>query len=228
MKKRMQGVKWKRYWIRANNGPYIREKRKNPLMKEQFLEFSKAPSVPHKLRDDRVPQKVDLAYHMNLQQGDLVQVMLPSCRGPFLEDKVAYALGKQGVVRRVMRKQNLVLVHGMNMKKRFRVNTPVGETMVTTELPIHITNVAPVDPILKKPTRSVFLIRYTMDGECVRISKVSGCAIPDPVPIVREDREELSKRAATQMAVRKRFRGVQNAIVDRRHYQMLARMALGC
>ena len=38
------------------------------------------------------------------------------------------------------------------------------------EMPIHITNIAPVDPVLKKPTR--IKRRYTMHGECVRVSKV--------------------------------------------------------
>ncbi|CAD7934913.1 unnamed protein product [Amoebophrya sp. A120] len=223
MQRRMQGVKWRRWWNRANNEHYIKAKRKNPLMKEEFLEFSRAPSVPHFLRDNRIPQKVDLAYHMNVKQGDLVQVL-------YGRDS-----GRQGVVRKVMRKENCVLVHGMNMKKTFRVNTAVGETLCTTELPIHITNVAPVDPILKKPTR--VKRRYTMHGECVRISKVSGCAMPDPVPIIREDREELLKRFENQSRVHKKYKGItsvnspvvhsteQQRTMAKRHYQMLARMA---
>ncbi|CAD7930592.1 unnamed protein product [Amoebophrya sp. A25] len=209
MKKRMQGAKWQRWWARANNEKLIREKTKDPLKKEQFLEFSKANSWPRHLRDNRMPAKIDLAFYMNIEQGDLVQVLY------------GRDAGKQGVVRRVLRKKNCLLVHGMNMKKTFRVDTKVGETLVTTEMPIHVTNVAPVDPILKKPTR--VKKRYTMHGECVRISKVSGCAMPDPVFVQREEREELFKKWQFQKSLKKSMRGVANQLVDKRHYQMLAK-----
>ena len=39
----------------------------------------------------------------------------------------------------------------------------------TAQVPVHVTNVVLLDPVTKQPTR--VKRRYTMTGECVRISK---------------------------------------------------------
>lgn len=56
---------------------------------------------------------------------------------------------------------------------------------------MHITNVALVDPILKKPT--LVKRRSLMNGERVRICKLSGSALPDPIEpeAVKAARTEL-------------------------------------
>ena len=53
-----------------------------------------------------------------------------------------------------MPKKSAIVVQGVCMKKTFRVKAPGrDEQYVTKELPIHCTNVAHVDPVVKKPTR---------------------------------------------------------------------------
>lgn len=115
------------------------------------------------------------------------------------------------------------------MKKTFRVNPTRAsglnqqDQLVTVEMPIHVTNVAPVDPVIKKPTR--IKRRYTMFGECVRISKVSGCAVPEPVKLEREEREKLRDKYLHTVKIKKKYRGTVSDAVDKRHYQMLAKIA---
>ena len=80
----------------------------------------------------------------NIVRGDLVQVV----EGP---DK-----GRQGIVAKVLRATNRLLVEGVNMKKRFTKPSPgSGEpgATVTRPGPVHYSNVALVDPVTKQPTK---------------------------------------------------------------------------
>ena len=87
-----------------------------------------------------------------IKKGDLVQVI--SGRK---QDKGGDR-GKQGKVLEVLVEQNRVVVEGVNFVSR---HTRVGQTqrgtktggIETVEAPIHISNVAVVDPSSKKPTR---------------------------------------------------------------------------
>merc|ERR1712187_994315 len=115
----------------------------------------------------------------NVQVGDRVQVLFGSEKGT------------QGIVGQILRKTNQVVVTGANLKRSFwnPEPGPGRPSIISVECPIHITNVVLLDPVTKRPTR--VKRRYMMDGECVRISKASGCAMPEPVPVGRNEREEL-------------------------------------
>ena len=84
--------------------------------------------------------------------------------------------GKTGKVIRVDPKRERVYVEGLNMVKRHqrpnpaRPNAQVG--VIEKEGPIHISNVAIVDPKDKKPTR-VGVVRRD-DGRRIRVTKRSG------------------------------------------------------
>jgi large subunit ribosomal protein L24 len=83
-----------------------------------------------------------------IKKGDLVQVI----SGPRDER------GKQGKVLEVLTEQDRVLVQGINyVTKHSRVGQTQRGTKTggieTMEAPIHISNVAVVDPSTKKPTR---------------------------------------------------------------------------
>ncbi len=87
-----------------------------------------------------------------IKKGDLVQVISGSS-----EARGGYR-GKQGRVIEVLAEENRVIVEGVNyVKKHIRVGqTQRGAKtggIETHEAPIHISNVAVVDPKSKKPTR---------------------------------------------------------------------------
>jgi large subunit ribosomal protein L24 len=81
--------------------------------------------------------------------------------------------GKSGQVLRVLRDEARVLVQGVNMVKRHTrpsAGNPGG--IVEKEAPLHISNVAHVDPTSGKPTRVGFKI---LDGgRKVRVARRSG------------------------------------------------------
>jgi large subunit ribosomal protein L24 len=88
----------------------------------------------------------------NIKKGDLVQVIAGR-----KQDKGGDR-GKQGKVLEVLVEQNRVVVEGVNYVTRHtRVGQSQGGTKTggieTVESPIHISNVALVDPSTKKPTR---------------------------------------------------------------------------
>jgi large subunit ribosomal protein L24 len=113
-----------------------------------------------------------------IKKGDLVQVISGSseARGG---DR-----GKQGRVIEVIAEENRVIVEGVNyVKKHIRVGqTQRGAKtggIETHEAPIHISNVAVVDPKSKKPTRVGYETKtVTKNGVKkqvrVRIAKKSG------------------------------------------------------
>ena len=81
--------------------------------------------------------------------------------------------GKRGVVLRVLRKDDRVLVQGVNMVKRHtRPSAQNAGGVVEKEAALHISNVALVDPKLGKPTRIGF--KFLDDGRKVRFAKNSG------------------------------------------------------
>ena len=82
--------------------------------------------------------------------------------------------GKRGAVLRVVTKTDRVLVEGVNVTKRHVKPTqadPQGG-IVEREAPIHISNVALIDPESDRPTR----VRYKNleDGRKVRVAARSG------------------------------------------------------
>ena len=83
--------------------------------------------------------------------------------------------GKKGEVLEVMRADSRVRVQGVNMVKRHRRATQNDAGgIISMEAPLHISNVAHVDPESGAATRVGFEVK---DGEKVRIAKRSGKAL---------------------------------------------------
>ncbi len=88
----------------------------------------------------------------NIKKGDLVQVITGGSQ------ERGGDRGKQGKVIAIDKKSNRVIVEGINLVKK---HVKAGQTdrgtktggIETVEAPIHISNVALVDPSTKKPTR---------------------------------------------------------------------------
>ena len=108
-----------------------------------------------------------------IKKGDLVQVI----SGP--TEARGGSRGKQGRVIEVLGEKNRVIVEGVNfVTKHVRVGQTQRGTKTggieTHEAPIHVSNVAHIDPKTQKPTR----IGYRMDGERkIRVARASGEAI---------------------------------------------------
>lgn len=80
--------------------------------------------------------------------------------------------GKTGEVIKSMPKENKVIVQGINLVKRH--TKPTQESaggIVSKEAPIHVSNVALIDPKDGKATRVGFKVE---NGQKVRVSKRSG------------------------------------------------------
>ena len=81
--------------------------------------------------------------------------------------------GRQGEVLRVLRKEDRLIVQGVNVVKRHQRPTaghPGG--IIDKEAAIHVSNVAHVDPTSSKPTRVGY--KTLDDGRKVRFAKRSG------------------------------------------------------
>ena len=81
--------------------------------------------------------------------------------------------GKKGEVMKVMAEENRALVSGVNMVKRHQRQTQTQQGgIVNKESPIHISNLAHVDPKSGGATRVGF--KVLGDGRKVRFAKKSG------------------------------------------------------
>ncbi len=81
--------------------------------------------------------------------------------------------GRKGEVMRVLPKEERALVSGVNIVKRHQKQTPKQQGgIVNKEAPIHLSNLAHVDPKSGEPTRIGF--RVLADGRKVRFAKKSG------------------------------------------------------
>lgn len=80
--------------------------------------------------------------------------------------------GKTGTVSRVLPKDGKVVVSGVNTVKRHQRATQTNAGGIEEkDAPIHVSNVALVDPKSGEPTRVGFQIK---DGKKVRVAKKSG------------------------------------------------------
>jgi large subunit ribosomal protein L24 len=101
---------------------------------------------------------------MKIHKGDTVQVITGKDRG------------KQGNVLRVLPITEKVIVQGVNMMTRHLKSKQSGKPgeKVSKEAPIHVSNVALLDPEKGVPAR----VGYRFEGtEKVRFSKKSGKAV---------------------------------------------------
>lgn len=81
--------------------------------------------------------------------------------------------GKRGEILKVFPTEQRVLVQGVMMVKRHTRATPRAEGgIITKEAPIHVSNVALIDPNTDLPTRVGY--RVLEDGRKVRVAKRSG------------------------------------------------------
>lgn len=81
--------------------------------------------------------------------------------------------GKIGEILKVLTKKQRVIVKGVNMVKRHRRPSRTSQGgIIDQEAPLHISNVAYVDPKTNQPTRIGFT--YLKDGRKVRYAKRSG------------------------------------------------------
>ena len=81
--------------------------------------------------------------------------------------------GKSGEVLKVLRDADRVLVQGVHMVKRHtRPSAGQAGGIVEKEAPIHISNVAHLDPKSNKPTRVGY--KTLEDGRKVRVARRSG------------------------------------------------------
>ena len=82
--------------------------------------------------------------------------------------------GKRGTVLRIVTRTDRVLVEGVNVTKR-HVKPTQGDPqggIVEREAPIHISNVALIDPESGRPTRAAY--KTLDDGRKVRVAARSG------------------------------------------------------
>jgi len=84
--------------------------------------------------------------------------------------------GKKGVVSKVLSDADRVVVDGVNMRKKHLRPRKRGKKgqIVDIAVPIHVSNVAIVDPKTKGPTRIGI---KTEKGKKVRVAKKSGTII---------------------------------------------------
>ena len=102
---------------------------------------------------------------MRITRGDTVRVI----SGEFK--------GQEGTVLRVLRKENRVVVEGVNIVKRHKRPTPTDEGgIIQFAAPIHASNVMLLDPKTGEPTR--VRRQKDKDGTVERLSVKSGQPIP--------------------------------------------------
>jgi large subunit ribosomal protein L24 len=81
--------------------------------------------------------------------------------------------GKRGEVRQVMPEESRAIVAGVNLVRRHTRQTAQTEGgIISKESPIHLSNLAILDPKTGKPTRVGFKILD--DGRKVRVARGSG------------------------------------------------------
>ena len=101
---------------------------------------------------------------MNFKTGDKVVVISG-------KDK-----GKEGKITHVLRKENRVVVEGVNIvKKHVKGNGQTAGSINEVEAPIHASNVMIIDPKTKKPTRIGHSVNK--DGKKIRVTKKSNSSL---------------------------------------------------
>ncbi|KAG9457351.1 hypothetical protein H6P81_001859 [Aristolochia fimbriata] len=111
-----------------------------------------------------------LIRHWKILRGDNVMII----RG---KDK-----GETGVIKRVIRSQNRVIVEGKNLvKKHIKQGQGHEGGIFSVEAPLHVSNVQVLDPVTGKPCK--IGTKYLEDGAKVRVARgqeASGAIIPRP------------------------------------------------
>lgn len=108
---------------------------------------------------------------MYIKTGDTVVVI--AGRDQFAEDKKGNKVRRTGRVLKVYPKTDRVLVEGVNMVKKHQRPTQANDKggIINQEAPIHVSNVALLDPKTNQPTRIGYRL---VDGKKIRYAKKSG------------------------------------------------------
>ena len=108
---------------------------------------------------------------MYIKAGDTVAVI--AGRDQFAVDKKGKKTRKTGRVLKVYPKTERVIVEGINMIKKHQRPTNANDKggIIDREAPIHVSNVALIDPKTGLPTRVGYKV---VDGKKVRYAKKSG------------------------------------------------------
>jgi large subunit ribosomal protein L24 len=133
----------------------------------------------------------------NIKKGDLVQVI----SGPTQErggDR-----GKQGRVIEVLKEKNRVIVEGVNFVTK---HVRVGQTqrgsktggIETHEAPIHISNVALVDPDTKQPARVGFRVETDDNGKTSRVRYFKASKRAENAKPAKAEKKAPAKKAAAK------------------------------
>jgi large subunit ribosomal protein L24 len=99
-----------------------------------------------------------------LKKGDEVIVLAGKCRGD------------TGKIDRIDRKKDRIYIAGVNIYKRHTRPSMSNQTggIIDKVMPLHVSNVALLDPKKKKPTR----VGYKIEGDKkVRFAKLSGTVL---------------------------------------------------
>lgn len=108
---------------------------------------------------------------MYIKAGDTVAII--AGRDQFVTDKKGNKTRKTGRVIKVYPRTNRVLVEGVNIVKKHQRPTQQNDKggILEQEAPIHVSNVALIDPKLGVPTRVGY---REVEGKKVRYAKKSG------------------------------------------------------
>ena len=99
--------------------------------------------------------------------------------------------GQKGIVVKVIRSRNTVVVEGLNLvKKHIKGNRDQKGGIITKSMPIHVSNLALVHPQTGKPTR---VKRVMLDGTKVRVTPATDSS--ESVVIPRPDILKQRKRS---------------------------------
>lgn len=80
---------------------------------------------------------------------------------------------KKGKILKAFPEDSKVIVAGVNLVKKHTKSNQMSEGgIITKELPIHISNIAHIDPKTGNPTKVAF--KFLEDGSKVRVAKKSG------------------------------------------------------
>lgn len=111
---------------------------------------------------------------MYIKAGDTVAVIAGADQ--FVTDKKGVKTRKTGRVLKVYPRTNRVLVEGVNKVKKHQRPTQANDKggIIEKEAPIHVSNVALVDPKTGKPTRVGV---KEVDGKKIRYAKKSGASL---------------------------------------------------
>ncbi|MCC8417107.1 MAG: 50S ribosomal protein L24 [Rickettsia endosymbiont of Bryobia graminum] len=81
--------------------------------------------------------------------------------------------GKKGKILKIFPEENKAIVSGINLVKKHTKATQTSEGgIISKELPIHISNIAHIDP--KSGTHTKVGFKILEDGSKVRVAKKSG------------------------------------------------------